>query len=186
MHGEEISVDNISKKFGKTLDAPAFPLSSKHNLSHLLPEELPADLLHTPFVWLHRGGICPPSPAPLLRPLRCPVPGTPLLHHPSRVEGRGHLCQPPEGLHVRGHHAWQSAMLQQTAGLDTVAKPAIAHPGGPAATKRVSFSDLLVFHPQLGHRQEKVQEPFFSHLGRIFARPGPATPSSPQQMRYPQ
>ncbi len=50
--GEEIFVYNILKFFLKTLDAPAFPLSSKHNLSRLLPEELPADLLRAPFIWL--------------------------------------------------------------------------------------------------------------------------------------
>jgi hypothetical protein len=37
-----IFCDNISKNFLKTLDAPAFPLSNKHNSSPLLPEELPA------------------------------------------------------------------------------------------------------------------------------------------------
>jgi transposase InsO family protein len=36
-HREELSVDKISKKFLNTLDAPAFPLSSKHNWSRLLP-----------------------------------------------------------------------------------------------------------------------------------------------------
>jgi hypothetical protein len=64
LHGEEISVDNISKVFLKTLDAPAFPLSSKHNSDRLLPEELPADLLSTPFIWLCRGGIDPPLQRP--------------------------------------------------------------------------------------------------------------------------
>ncbi len=64
MQGEEISVDNISNKFLKTLDVPAFTLSSKHNSSRLLPEELPADLLHAPFIWLHRGSVVPPLLCP--------------------------------------------------------------------------------------------------------------------------
>jgi hypothetical protein len=55
----KISVDNISKKCLKTLDAPTFPLSSKHNSMHLLPEELPADPLHALFVWLRRGAVVP-------------------------------------------------------------------------------------------------------------------------------
>jgi hypothetical protein len=52
LHVEEISVDNTSKIFLKTFDAPAFPLSSKHNSSSVLPEQLPADLLRAPFIWL--------------------------------------------------------------------------------------------------------------------------------------
>ncbi len=63
LHGEEFSVDHIFKKFSKTLDAPAFSLSSKHNLSRLLPEELPGAPrpLHLAAPRRH----CPPSPAPL-------------------------------------------------------------------------------------------------------------------------
>jgi hypothetical protein len=48
LNGEETSIDNISKNVLKNLDAPALPLSSKHNLSHLLP----ADLLRVSFIWL--------------------------------------------------------------------------------------------------------------------------------------
>jgi hypothetical protein len=59
LHGEEISIDNISKNFWKTLDAPAFSLFSKHNSSCLLPEELPADLLRAPFIWSRRGSVVP-------------------------------------------------------------------------------------------------------------------------------
>ncbi len=35
----------------------------------------------------------------------------------SRVLGRGHRHQPPQGLHGRGRHAWQPASPWQTAGL---------------------------------------------------------------------
>jgi hypothetical protein len=59
-----------------------------------------------------------PTPSAALRwPLHRPVPRTPLLHHPSRVPGRGHRRQPPQGLYGRGRHAWQPASLWQTAGF---------------------------------------------------------------------
>jgi hypothetical protein len=89
LHGEKISFDNISKVFFKTLDA--FPLSSKHNSGRLLPEDLPADLLGAPFIWLCRGGIDPLSSAPTMAPtLSCTGDPAPL---PSEV-GRGMRSSP--------------------------------------------------------------------------------------------
>jgi hypothetical protein len=64
LHGEEFSVVNILKKISNTLDAPAFSLSNKHNVSRLLPEKMSADLLHTPFIWLRRGSVVPPLQYP--------------------------------------------------------------------------------------------------------------------------
>jgi hypothetical protein len=68
LHGEEFSVDNISKNFFKTLDALAFPVSRKRKFSRLQPEELPANLLCAPFVWLRRGGVVPPLQCPYNSP----------------------------------------------------------------------------------------------------------------------
>jgi hypothetical protein len=57
-----------------------------------------------------------PTPSAALRqPLCRPSPWTPLLHHPSRVPGRGYHRQPPQGLHGRGCHDWQPASPRQTA-----------------------------------------------------------------------
>jgi hypothetical protein len=59
-----------------------------------------------------------PTPSAALRwPLRCPALQAPLLHYPSRVPGRGHRRQLPQGLHGRGRHAWQPASPWQTAGF---------------------------------------------------------------------
>ncbi len=106
-----------------------------------------------------------------------------------RVEGRDRLCQPPEGFHGHGRHAWQSAMLRQTT------RPWY---GGQANHRPPRWSSCyqasLVFqthwflHVQFVSLQETVQEPFFSHPGGGvgFACPGPAAPSSPPQTQYPQ
>jgi hypothetical protein len=56
---EEMSVDAIIKSFSITLHAPAVSLP-RHNSSAQLPSELPADLLSTPLVWVHRGDVIPP------------------------------------------------------------------------------------------------------------------------------
>jgi hypothetical protein len=43
------------------------------------------------------------------------APLVPLLHHLSRVPGRGYRCQPPQALHGRGRHTWQPTSPRQTA-----------------------------------------------------------------------
>jgi hypothetical protein len=59
LQNDELSVDAIVKKFSKTLrvSAPSLP---SHNSSTDLPSELPAELLSTPLVWVHWGGLVPP------------------------------------------------------------------------------------------------------------------------------
>jgi hypothetical protein len=59
LQGDKISVNTISKKCLKSLDAPAFSLP-RHNLSHQLPNELPADL-STRLIWVRRSSIIPLS-----------------------------------------------------------------------------------------------------------------------------
>jgi hypothetical protein len=55
----------------------------------------------------------------------------------------------------------------------------------PAATKRVSFADPLVSSPSsLGMPQNGPGTAFLPGE-EVFARPGPAAPSQPPQMRYP-
>jgi hypothetical protein len=45
---DEFSVNQIIKKVSTIIDTLAFSLPSKHNAGHLLPDKLPADLLHAP------------------------------------------------------------------------------------------------------------------------------------------
>jgi hypothetical protein len=79
-----------------------------------------------------------------------------------------------------GRQAWQPMMPRQTAGL-----LATTHPGGPAATKLVSFSDSLVSSPS---QQERTRicpgTVFLLPCRKVFARPKPGAPSQPQQRRY--
>ncbi len=128
----------------------------------------------------------PPSSGPMMN-LHCPVPQTSLLHHPDRVEGGGCLHQPPEDPH------WSMPCL---AVRDTVAdrqSPAW-RPGWSPFAKAVQllssgshFPTRWFLHLQLRCRQETVQEQFLPPWGGGgFARPGPATPSSLLQTRYPQ
>jgi hypothetical protein len=65
-----------------------------------------------PFIWLCRSGVVLPLHC------HCPVAGTPLLHHPSRVAGRDCLRQPPQGLYGSGCHTWKPATLWPTAGQE--------------------------------------------------------------------
>jgi hypothetical protein len=112
----------------------------------------------------------------LRRPLCRPAPRAPLLHHPSWVPGRGHRRQPPQGLHGRGRNPWQPASPRQTARFT---------PSGPAATKRVSFSDPLVSSPSPPAPPRDGPGTIFLPGKEVFARPGPAASSQVPQTRYP-
>ncbi len=88
-----------------------------------------------------------PSPPPLRWPLCCPSLWT--LHPPGQA-ARGNRCEPPQGMHGCGRHAWQPQTPLQTAGPQArrpCRPPPAARPGGPAASKRVSFSNPLVSSP---------------------------------------
>ncbi len=66
------------------------------------------------------GSIGAVSSHPFSSSMTAPTPSCaadPLLHHPSRVPGRGYRRQPPQGLHGRGRNAWQPASPRQTAGF---------------------------------------------------------------------
>jgi hypothetical protein len=114
--------------------------------------------------------------AALRRPLRGPAPQSPLLHYPSRVAGQGGRCQPAQGLHGSGRHAWQPALPWQTAGL--VPRQSCRNQAG------------LVFRPAglftfffFGAATRWSWNCFPTRRGG-FARPGPAAPSQPPQMGY--
>ncbi len=90
LQNDELSVDTIVKKFAKTLHVSASSLP-RHNSS----TKLPAELLSAPLVWVpsRRPGSTPS--AALQWPLRGSAAWPPLLHHQSRVTGRGGCRQPP-------------------------------------------------------------------------------------------
>ncbi len=104
-----------------------------------------------------------------------------IVPYTSNAGPSGPLLKGADGQPIpHGHQAWQPMMLRQTAGL-----LATTHPGGPAATKLVSFSDTLVSSPS---QQEQTRicpgTVILLPCGKVFARPGPAAPSQPQQRRY--
>jgi hypothetical protein len=134
---DELSVDTIVKKFSKTLhvSAPSLP---RHNSSTELPSELPAELLSSPLVWVCQGGLVPPL--------------QPLYDDPYAV-----LRHSPRSFTIRvGSRDEVVAVSRLKACTAADATPGSPHrrgrppgscPGGLAATKRVSFSDLLVSSP---------------------------------------
>jgi cleavage and polyadenylation specificity factor subunit 1 len=88
---DELSVETIVKKFAKTLHVSA-PSLHRHNSSAQQAASRAA--LHPP----HLGPSGRPGSTPsaaLQLPLRCSAPQPLLLHHQSRVMGRGGRCQPP-------------------------------------------------------------------------------------------
>jgi hypothetical protein len=124
LQNEEISVDSIINFFSKTLHVPATSLP-RHNSSTQLPSELPAELLSAPLVWVCRGGVILP-----LQLLYCGHYA--ILHHGPRsftiTVSRLKACMAAGSPRRRG-------------------RPPGSCPGGPAATKRVSFADPLVSSP---------------------------------------
>ncbi len=127
----------LSKKFSKTLrvSAPSLP---RHNSSTNLPNELPAELLSAPLVWVRQGRLVPP-----LQPLY-DGPYAVLRHGPCsftiRVGSRDEV--------VAISHLKACKAADATPGSPCRhGRPPGSHPGGPAATKRVSFSDPLVSSP---------------------------------------
>jgi hypothetical protein len=130
----------------------------RHNSSTELPSKLPAELLSAPLVWVHRGGL-----VSLLQPLydgpyavlRCD-PRSYTIRVGSRDEVVAVSClkactaanTTPGSPHRRG-------------------RPPGSHPGGPAATKRVLFSDRWSLHLLFRRHHKMVPEPF-SYLARRF------------------
>jgi hypothetical protein len=149
----------------------------RHNSSTDLPSELPAELLFVPLVWVHQGGLVPPL--------------QPLYDGPNAVLRRG-----PRSFTIRvGSRDEVVAVshLKACTAADAIpgsprcrGRPPGSHPGSPATTKWVSFSDLLVPSPSSsavppGDGPRTV----FLPGEEVFALPGPAAPSQPPQTRYP-
>jgi transposase InsO family protein len=156
LQNDEFSVDAIVKNFSKTLhvSAPSLP---RHNSSTDLPSELPAKLLSAPFIWVHWGGLVPPL--------------QPLYNSPYAVLRRG-----PRSFTIRvgsRDEVVAISSLKACTAADATpgsphhrVRPPGPHPGGPAATKQVSFSDPFL-HILIRRRHETVPEPF-SYPARRF------------------
>jgi hypothetical protein len=174
LQNEDMPVDAIIKIFSKTLHAPAVSLP-RHNSSAQLPDELPGDLLSAPLIWVHRGGVIPPL--------------QPLYDGPYAVLRRGlrsftiQVGPRDEVIAVSRLKACTSA--DATPGSPhRRGRPPGPHPGGPTATKRVSFSDLLVSTSSCSAPPRDGPGTVFLPGEEVFARPGPAAPSQVPQTRY--
>ncbi len=135
LQNDELSVDTIVKKFAKTLHVSALSLP-RHNSGTELPSELPSELLSVPLVWLRRGGPVPPL--------------QPLYDNPYAVLRRG-PCSFTIRVGSRDEVVAVSRLKACTA-ADAMpgspcrrGRPLGSRPGGLAASKRVSFSDPLVW-----------------------------------------
>ncbi len=164
LQNDELSVDPIVKKFSKTLhvSAPSLP---RHNSSTELPSELPAKLLSAPLVWVRGGGLVPPL--------------QPLYDGPYAVLRRG-----PRSFTIRVR-SWDEVVAVSRLKACTAAdatpgsprrrgRPQGSPPGGPAATKRVSFSDPLVSSPSPPAPPRDGPRTVLLPGEEIFASPGPA------------
>jgi hypothetical protein len=175
LQNEEMPVDAIIKSFSKTFHVPAVSLP-RHNSSAQLPDELPGDLLSAPLVWVHRGGVIPPLQRLYDGPytvLRCGsrsftirVGSQDKVIAVSRLKACTAADVMPGSPRRRG-------------------RPPGSHPGGPAATKRVLFSDPLVSLPSPPAPPRDGPGKVFLPGKEVFARPGPAAPSQVPQTRYP-
>ncbi len=153
LQNEEISVDTIIKNFSKTLDVPAVSLP-RHNSSTQLHSELPAELLSAPLVWVCHGGVVPlyDSPYTVLR--RGPGSFTIWVGSRDQVIAVSHL------------KACTAADAEPGSPCRCSRLPG-SRPGGPAATKRVSFSARWYLHLPLRCRLQTVREPV-SYPARRF------------------
>jgi hypothetical protein len=168
-------VDAIIKNFSKTLHVPAVSLP-RHNSSAQLPDKLPGVLLSAPLVWVRWGGVIPPL--------------QPLYNGPYTV-----LRRRLRSFTIRvgsRDEVFAVTRLKACTAADATpgnprrrGRPPGSHPGSPAATKRVSFSDPLVSTPSFPAPPRDGPGTIFLPGKEVFARPEPAVPSQVPQTRYP-
>jgi hypothetical protein len=161
----------LSKIFLKTLDVPAFSLP-RQNSSSQLPAKLPDELLRAPFICLHRSSVVP------------------CLHHLYDGPYAVLRCGPRSFTTRVG--LWDvivsiSCLKACTevdpthGGLRRCGRLPGKRPGGPSATKRVLFSDLLVSSPSSSQvPPSNGPGNRFSGRGPVFCMPwtGSANPVS--------
>jgi hypothetical protein len=144
-------------------------------LGTILAQTCPASCSPPPLVWVHWCSVIPPL--------------QPLYNGPYVVLRRG-----PRSFIIR---VWQwdeviavsrlkacTAVDAMPGSLQRCSRPPGSRPADPAATKRVSFSDLLVSSPSssLAPTQNGPGTVFLPGI-EVFARRGPAAPSQPPQTR---
>jgi hypothetical protein len=155
----------LSKFFSKTLHVPAVSLP-RHNSSAQLLSELPGELLSAPLVWVRQGGIIPP-----LQPLYN-GPYTVLHSRP-----RSFTIQVRSWDEVSAISCLRACTATTPGSPRRHCRPPGSHPGGPAATKRVSFSDLLVSSPSTPAPPQDGLGTVFLPSEEVLACLGPAAPS---------
>ncbi len=174
LQNEEMPFDAIIKNFSKTLHVPFVSLP-RHNCSAQLPDELPGDLLSAPLVWVRRGGVIPP-----LQPL---YDG---LYTVLRRRPRSFTIRVGSRDEVIAVSRLKACTADATPGSPRCrGRPPGSHPGGPAATKRISFSDPLVSPSSPPAPPRDSPGTVFLPGEEVFARPGPVAPSPVPQTRYP-
>ncbi len=185
---DEFAVDSIIKNFKKTLDAPVFSLPRHNTSSSLaLPSELPAQHLSAQLVWAA-------ALAAVRRPLRHHPLRRPLLHTPGRVQ-RGDRCvsrlkacttadAAPGNPRRRGRLPGK-----RPGGSATAERPgssaAAERPNGSAAAKWVTFAHPLASTPSATSAPRNGPGTVFLPSVEVFARLGPAAPSTSPQQGYP-
>jgi hypothetical protein len=144
-------------------------------LGTILAQTCPASCSPPPLVWVRWCGV--------ITPLQ------PLYDGPYVVLGRG-----PCSFTIRvgqWDEVFAVSCLKACTAVDATpgslqrhSRPPGSRPGNPAATKRVSFSDLLVSSPSssLAPTQNGPRTVFLPGK-EVFARRGPAAPSQPPQIR---
>ncbi len=169
-----MSVDAIINIFSKNLHVPAISLP-RHNSSAQLLNELPGELLSAPLVWVRQGGVIPPL--------------QPLYNGPYAVLRSGpRSFTIPVGSRdevISVSHLKACTTADAMPGSPRrCGRPPSSYPGGPAATRRVSFSDPLVSSLSPPAPPQDNPGTVFLPGQEVFARPGPAAPSQVPQTRY--
>jgi len=187
LKNDEMSIDNMCKKFTVAIDAPAFSLP-RHNIpGDQLPVELPADLVNARLVWVRHDAV--------RRPLQRPYDG------PFAVIARG-----PRAFTIRvgdRDEIISVARLKPCTDADaapstpprrgrppkaaaTGPMPDAASRGGQPAPRAVTFSDPLAAPPS--QRPPEAPPPTgqrngFLPRGQVLVHPEPAAPSRDPQTR---
>jgi hypothetical protein len=142
----------LSKNLPKLVSAPSLP---RHNSSTDLPSELPAELLSSPLVWVHQGG--------LFHPFSCSMTSCAAAPAPSQSEsGRGTRWSLSAALRLA--RPWTPRLAARVAAADGWARTqaVLPQPSWPG------FQTCWSLHlPLLRRRHETIPEPF-SYLARRF------------------
>jgi hypothetical protein len=181
LKNDEISIDNMCKKFAVTIDAPAFSLP-RHNIpADQLPAELPADLVNTRLVWVRHDAVRQPLQRPYDGPYAVIAQG--LRAFTVRVGTRDEVITV-----ARLKPCTDAAALPETPprrgqplkAAATGTTPDTARRGGPTAPSGVTFSDPLVTPPS----QQFPEEPPPTGQRTVFPPPRERVFVRPERLRH--